>query len=223
MVECGSGGMCNNLIKWFHIGCVNFKKRDLTKREFYCAECMQRRNRGDELPKGSTKVVQPPPAPWRTVPEDDALPDVQDFKEQFWSQSFRTRIRQNALLEARPLSEVTWAECPSVSACIQNHAHATEGQVRDLQDFVLKFVCSLNTRLAHKNDIFTLEALTLFDPRSKAKERNSSMRALYLEHLLTRSGVSLRSSAAIRSACVNWFQIEPADLAATTVGVRSRL
>ncbi len=208
MIECGSASMCTNRInlKWFHTSCVNSKHSWLEKREYYYTQCMQRRGRGDELPKGMTKVAQPPPAAW-CVPEGDALPDVKHVKEQFWCQAFRTRIRQNALLEGRPLSEVNWAEYPSVSECIQHDANATESQIRGLQDFALKFVCSLNTRLAHKNDIFTLEALTLFDPRINAKEHYSTMRSKYLEHLLTRSGVSPNNCTLIRSACANWFQL----------------
>jgi hypothetical protein len=79
-----------------------------------------------------------------------------------------------------------------------------------MMQFVLRFFCSLNTRLKHKNDMLTLEALTLFDPRAKAKERIAAMRSEYLNHLLTRSGVAENASRDIRSGCVVWYTNPPA-------------
>jgi hypothetical protein len=210
MIECGSGDMCTNEIKWFHIGCVGFLKKNLNKLEYLCASCIKRRNRGPNLPPGETRTVRPPLAPWRAFANDVKLPSAQDLKGQFWSQLFRTRIRENARLEVRPLDSVSWAEYPSVSKCIQSHPNVKEENVRALMQFVLRFVCSLNTRLSHKNDMLTPEALTLFDPRAKAKERNAAMRSEYLNHLLTRSGVAENASRDIRSGCVVWYTNPPA-------------
>ena len=203
-------GICTNEIKWFHIGCVGFLKKNLNKLEYLCASCIKRRNRGPNLPPGETRTVRPPLAPWRAFANDVKLPSAQDLKGQFWSQLFRTRIRETARLEVRPLDSVSWAEYPSVSKCIQSHPNVKEENVRALMQFVLRFVCSLNTRLSHKNDMLTPEALTLFDPRAKAKERNAAMRSEYLNHLLTRSGVAENASRDIRSGCVVWYTNPPA-------------
>jgi len=80
-------------------------------------------------------------------------------------------------------------------------------QVQFSQDFVYSFVCNVNTRLAHKADIFTLESCSVFDPRVQAKKRNSAMRVKYLEHLwkLFAREKDLRL---VLTGAVSWFSLD---------------
>jgi hypothetical protein len=214
--------MCANKIKWFHIGCVDFPKADLDKYEYFCSDCVERRGAGPGRTTGKCQVVSPPAAPWKSAVEYDDLPNPQDVKTQFWSQWFRERMRQSALVELRPVEDVTWAEYPSVQSCIQDHKEVTGAQVQACRDFALKLLQSLIVRMGQNNDIFTLEACSLFDHRPAAKLRNAKNRKKYLNHLLERSGVSDEEAVEIRSSCVAWFGISRhVETTHTTVSPRA--
>jgi hypothetical protein len=93
-------------------------------------------------------------------------------------------MRQANLLEKRPLADVSWAAFPAVAETIRKSTASRE-QVEQLQDFVLKFMTSLVVRLGQKNDMETLEACSVFDPRQSSKQNNSGMRTAYLNHMCT--------------------------------------
>jgi hypothetical protein len=59
MIECGTGDMCQNSIKWFHIGCVRVQKKNLVKLMWFCPKCVKAINREDAQP-GRMSVVKPP-------------------------------------------------------------------------------------------------------------------------------------------------------------------
>ena len=68
-------------------------------------------------------------------------------------------------------------------------------------------VCNVNTRLAHKADIFTLESCSVFDPRVQAKKRNSAMRVKYLEHLC-KLFAREKDLRLVLTGAVSWFSLD---------------
>jgi hypothetical protein len=72
----------------------------------------------------------------------------------------------------RPLDDVSWATFPAIAALITKGT-ASRAQVYALQDSVHSFECNICDRLAHKNDIFTLESCSVFD---QVPELSSEMR-----------------------------------------------
>ena len=215
MIECGWGDACQNPQKWWHITCVKIQKKDLEKKFWMCEECTNKRNRPDDRVLGGHMVVVQPPTPaWRAAAADEYIPDASDIKEQFWDQSFRQALRHNSRIQKRPLDDVSWATFPAVAALITKGT-ASRAQVYTLQDFVHLFVCNINDRLAHKNDIFTLESCSVFDPRTRSKLRNAPMRTRYLRHLCQLSGAD---ESAVLTASVPWFtQVDAFDEAKDSI------
>ncbi len=145
-----------------------------------CGECTKKRNRPDDNVLGGHIVVVQLPAPvWAAAAADEYIPDASDIKEQFWDQSFRQALRQNSRIQKRPLDDVSWATFPGDVAELITKRVASRAQVQALQDFVYSFVRNINDRLTHKNDIFTLESCSIFDPRSDSKRKNAPMLGIY--------------------------------------------
>ena len=154
--------------------------------------------------------MRPPPSAWKLASEDDSLPDASDLKAQFWSQEFRTRMRQAGLLEKRPLADVSWAAFPAVAETIRKRGNVSRAEVEQLQDFVLTFMVKLVGRLGQKNDMETLEACSVFDPRPSSKQMNSGMRSNYINHLCVLFSVPLSQRRDILSGAVSWFSAQDA-------------
>jgi hypothetical protein len=74
-----------------------------------------------------------------------------------------------------------------------------------MQEFVLAFVRGLNTRLSDREDIITLEACSMFDPRPQSKEYNKEMRTIYLDHLFNVYVVPYLKQLPIKRGALAWF------------------
>jgi len=105
------------------------------------------------------------------------MPATGETKKQFWSQSFRRAISNNAKVFKRDRGAVSWEQFPAFRTCIAESKNAAEAEkeVEEAQDFVLGFLRNINTRLGERNDLFFLEACTLFDARPEFKSRNMVM------------------------------------------------
>jgi hypothetical protein len=115
-------------------------------------------------------------------------------------------VRTNAMLEQRLPADVDWTLFQQVrnhlvSGRESNDAMAAMKTGRMI-NFVFEFTKAMNTRLGDRDDLFVLEACSIFKPEDRA--RNRPMREAYMAILLEKFPHDDPSS--IKNASVIWMQ-----------------
>ena len=117
--------------------------------------------------------------------EDEFIPDAADLDKQFWSQAFRRTVRDNTKLEPRLPGDVDWTTFQQVMQHLLDSGDAGEEAVvktGKMIDFIYNFMKFMNTRLDERDDLYLLEACSLFDPAHR--KENKLQRQQYMDRLL---------------------------------------